>query len=78
VFASGGILQLDNYRVLTGYGWPGFRSQRLWRQDKGQHACARAFVDAMATGGPSPIPLDELLEVARVTIGIGHRLRGVQ
>jgi len=78
VFASGGILQLDNYRVLTGYGWPGFRSQRLWRQDKGQHACARAFVDAMASGGPSPIPLDELLEVARVTIGIGHRLRGVQ
>ncbi len=78
VFASGGILQLDNYRVLTGFGWPGFRSQRLWRQDKGQNACARAFVKAIASGSPSPIPLDELLEVARITIAAGHRLRGVQ
>jgi hypothetical protein len=40
----------------------------LWRQDKGQKACAAAFVQAVETGGAAPIPLDELLEVARVTI----------
>jgi hypothetical protein len=40
----------------------------LWRQDKGQKACAAAFVRAVESGGPAPIPLDELLEVARVTI----------
>jgi hypothetical protein len=40
----------------------------LWRQDKGQAACAKAFVDAVGQGGPSPIPLAELLEVARVTL----------
>ena len=44
----------------------------LWRQDKGQDACSRAFVEAVRTGGPVPIPLEELLEVARVTIAIAR------
>jgi predicted dehydrogenase len=68
VFAGGRVLQLDNFRKLRGYGWPGFTRMNLWRQDKGQDACARAFVEAVRSGGPSPIPLEELLEVARVTI----------
>ncbi len=68
VFAGGRVLQLDNFRRLTGFGWPGFASMKLWRQDKGQQACAQAFVDAIRTGGRSPIPMDELIEVARVSI----------
>jgi predicted dehydrogenase/threonine dehydrogenase-like Zn-dependent dehydrogenase len=70
VFASGRVLQLDNYRKLTGFGWPGFKSMNLWRQDKGQKACAAAFVRALAAGEPSPIPFAELLEVSRVTIEV--------
>jgi hypothetical protein len=42
----------------------------LWRQDKGQKDCAAAFVQAAESGGASPIPLVELLEVARVTIEV--------
>ena len=68
VFASGRALQLDNFRRLTGFGWPGFGKMNLWRQDKGQKACAAAFVRAVETGGAAPIPLEELIEVARVTI----------
>jgi predicted dehydrogenase len=68
VFAAGRVLQLDNFRVLRGYGWPGFSSMRLWRQDKGQRACAAAFLDAVARGGPSPIPFDELHEISRISI----------
>jgi len=75
VFAAGRVLQLDNFRRLTGYGWPGFRAMNLWRQDKGQAACAAAFVQAVARGGPSPIPLDELIEVGRVSIQIEEALR---
>jgi len=70
VFASGGILQLDNFRKLRGFGWPSFRKMNLWRQDKGQKACARAFVDAVSGGKPSPIGLDEILEVSRVAIDL--------
>ncbi len=68
VFAGGRALQLDNFRKLTGFGWPGFGKMNLWRQDKGQKACAAAFVRAVETGGAAPIPLEELIEVARVTI----------
>jgi predicted dehydrogenase/threonine dehydrogenase-like Zn-dependent dehydrogenase len=68
VFAGGRALQLDNFRKLTGFGWPGFGKMNLWRQDKGQKACAAAFVRTVEAGGAAPIPLDELIEVARVTI----------
>ncbi|MFO1274175.1 MAG: bi-domain-containing oxidoreductase [Rubrivivax sp.] len=75
VFAAGRVLQLDNFRRLQGFGWPGFTTMKLWRQDKGQAACAAAFVQAVQSGGPSPIPLDELLEVGRVSIEIEESLR---
>jgi predicted dehydrogenase len=70
VFANGAVLQLDNFRRLRGFGWPGFKRMNLFRQDKGQSACAAAFLDAVRTGAPSPIPPDELFEVTRTTIAI--------
>jgi predicted dehydrogenase/threonine dehydrogenase-like Zn-dependent dehydrogenase len=73
VFCAGRILQLDNFRALRGYGWPGFRTIRLWRQDKGHTQCAAAFVDAIRTRGPAPIPVDELFEISRVTIQISQQ-----
>ncbi len=75
VFAAGRVLQLDNFRRLTGFGWPGFGSMKLWRQDKGQDACAAAFVAAVRSGGPAPILLAELLEVGRISIQIEEALR---
>lgn len=70
VFAAGRVLQLDNFRRLKGYGWPGFSRMRLWRQDKGQGECVGAFLQAVRSGAGAPIPLDELIEVARVTIEV--------
>lgn len=74
VFAQGRVLQLDNFRVLRGYGWPGFSSQRLWRQDKGQAGCARAFLDAVRTGGQAPTPFEEIVEVSRVAIELAAQV----
>ncbi len=71
VFVAGRILQLDNFRRLTGFGWPGLRSMRLWRQDRGQRACVQAFVNAGRTGGAAPIPLEELLEIGRAAVELG-------
>jgi predicted dehydrogenase len=68
VFAAGRVLQLDNFRRLRGFGWPGFKSMNLWSQDKGQRACAAAFMQALRMGGPAPIALEEILEVSRVAI----------
>jgi len=68
VFAGGGILQLDNFRKLKGYGWPGFKKMNLMRQDKGHKACAKAFVEAIETQGMAPIAYEDILEVSRVCI----------
>ena len=70
VFVAGRVLKLDNYRRLTGFGWPHFKQARLWRQDKGQNACVDAFVQAVRCDGFSPIPIEELLEVSRVAIEV--------
>jgi predicted dehydrogenase len=74
VFAAGRVLQLDNFRKLKGYGWPGFSKMNLWKQDKGQNACAAAFLQAVQAGAPA-IPPDETFEVARVTIEVANLLR---
>lgn len=73
VFAAGRVLQLDNFRKLRGFAWTGFNKMNLWRQDKGQNACAAAFIGAIRNGGASPIPFEEIAEVSRVTIELSKR-----
>ena len=75
VFVAGRVLQLDNFRKLIGFGWPGFSKMNLWRQDKGQNACAKAFLQAVEQGSATPIPAEEIFEVARVTIDVALQLR---
>ena len=75
IFSSGRVLQLDNFRLLRGWGWSGFKSMRLWRQDKGQKACVKAFMDAITQSALAPIPTEEIFEVSKVSIEIAESLR---
>ena len=75
VFAGDGVLQLDNFRKLKGYGWNNFKKMNLMRQDKGQAACAAAFLESVEKGKEAPIAFDELMEVSRVTIEVAEQLR---
>ena len=75
VFAAGGMLSLDNFLKLRGYGWPRFRGESKWRQDKGQTACAAAFLEALRGRAPAPIPPAELFEVSRAAISAAELLR---
>jgi predicted dehydrogenase len=70
VFCAGRILALDNFRMLRGYGWPGFKKMRLLRQDKGHTAEVQKFIEAIKEGKVSPIPAEELFEVTRVSFEI--------
>jgi predicted dehydrogenase/threonine dehydrogenase-like Zn-dependent dehydrogenase len=67
VFAGGRILQLDNFRALRGWGWKNFSKANGGRftQDKGHAAGLCAFLDAVAQGKPSPIPLEEIVETSK-------------
>ncbi len=75
VFANDAVLQLDNFRKLTGFGWKGFTKQKLMSQDKGQDNCSKAFVESIEKGLPSPISFDEIIEVARVSCQVAEKLR---
>lgn len=75
IFASGRVLRLDNFRYLAGFGWPNFKKFNLWRQNKGQKECAAAFLQAISQGSPAPIPLDELIEVGRLSLRIEQALQ---
>jgi predicted dehydrogenase/threonine dehydrogenase-like Zn-dependent dehydrogenase len=65
VFAGGRVLELDNFRKLTGYGWTGFRSLNLASQNKGHAANIASFINAIAKGEAAPIPFEEIVEVTK-------------
>jgi predicted dehydrogenase/threonine dehydrogenase-like Zn-dependent dehydrogenase len=75
VFCDDAVLQMDNYRVLTGYGWPGFKKMKLFKQDKGQKACVKAFIESIVNGRESPISYEEVMESSRVSIEVANSLR---
>jgi predicted dehydrogenase/threonine dehydrogenase-like Zn-dependent dehydrogenase len=75
VFVGGRVLQLDNFLKLKGWGWTGFAKMNLWRQDKGQEECARAFLTSVIQGTQAAIARDEVIEVTRVTIEAALALR---
>jgi predicted dehydrogenase len=75
VFCDNAVLQMDNYRVLKGYNWPGFKKMKLFKQNKGQKACAKAFVSSITEGKETPISYEETMESSRVSIEVANSLR---
>lgn len=77
IFAEGSILQLDNYRHLRSFNWPGVSNQNLWRQDKGQQQCVNAFIEAVNSGSDrAPIPFAELKEVMEACFEASEQIGG--
>jgi predicted dehydrogenase len=74
VFCAGRILKLDNFRRLTGFGWPGFKQMNLWRQNKGHQAEMQSLISAVRKGGPSPISFSEIVEVTRASFEIADEV----
>jgi len=74
VFGGGRILALDNFRVLRGYGWPGFKTMRLLRQDKGHSEEIKRFIESIKSGGELPIPAEEIFEVSKISFEIEKAL----
>jgi predicted dehydrogenase/threonine dehydrogenase-like Zn-dependent dehydrogenase len=68
VFCDGRVLELDNFRLLRGWGWPGFGHMRLWRQDKGHRAEMATFVDQLVGGERTSPEFAELWNVTAMLI----------
>ncbi len=75
IFCDDAVLQLDNFLSLKGFGWNGFNSFRTWSQDKGHTNCVEEFMSAVKEGRESPIPQDEIFEIARLSITLAEKLR---
>ena len=65
VFAAGKVLRLDNYRKLRPGASQGSAHVVSFLKTKVQQACCAAFLKAIESGGPPPIPMSELFEVQR-------------
>ncbi len=68
VTCAGRSLTMTNYRRIESYGWPGVKKRQKFRFDKGQTACVDAFVSSLQDDSHDLIPIDELLEVSRISI----------
>jgi predicted dehydrogenase len=73
-FFDGKTVAIDNWRRMNRFGLPGGSRwfERAGKMDKGHTAEIAAWVRAVREGGPSPIPLGELLEVSRWAIRAGE------
>jgi predicted dehydrogenase/threonine dehydrogenase-like Zn-dependent dehydrogenase len=67
VFGEGRVLRLDNFRRLEVFG-PQAKTYRRWSQDKGHNVELSAFIDAVRSGGPSPIGFESLVNTAQATL----------
>jgi polar amino acid transport system substrate-binding protein len=74
VFASGRVVQLDDFRCLTVTSGGRSKITRA-AQDKGQQALVLAFIAAVRGKSAAPIPLDEIAAVTATTFAIEEALR---
>jgi predicted dehydrogenase/threonine dehydrogenase-like Zn-dependent dehydrogenase len=74
VTGSGRSARLDNFRVATVWSRGKSTMKARGGQDKGQAAEMRQFVEAVRTGVPMPISVQELLATTRATIAVAESL----
>ena len=74
IFCDNSIMQIDNFKKMKGYNWPGFKKINLWKQDKGHDECVQQFVESINSGETSPIPLEEIFEVSKAAIEIENSI----
>jgi predicted dehydrogenase len=75
VFCDGDAYSVDDFRKLT----KASDGSVLWEnseQDKGHYEQLSRFGDALATGGPSPIPFEELVETSGVALAVEDLIHG--
>lgn len=79
IFSDGRILDLDNFKNLTGFGFKGFSKFNTWSQDKGHETQFAEFVKLLEKGGESLISYKEIVNAtlasfAAVTSGMEERI----
>ncbi|MFJ7206492.1 bi-domain-containing oxidoreductase [Streptomyces sp. NPDC098789] len=75
--ADGKVLKLDDFVRASVYARKRWVSSRLPKaRDKGQSAELAAFIKAVRTGGPMPVPLGSLVATTAATLAVQASLAG--
>ncbi|MFD7335365.1 bi-domain-containing oxidoreductase [Streptomyces violascens] len=75
--ADGRVLRFDDFVRASVYGPRKWVSSRLPKaRDKGQNAELAAFIKAVRTGGPMPVPLESLVTTTSATLAVQAGLAG--
>ncbi|MFE1773063.1 bi-domain-containing oxidoreductase [Streptomyces sp. NPDC059008] len=75
--ADGKVLRLDDFVRASVYSHKRWVSSRLPKaRDKGQNAELAAFIKAVRTGGPMPVPLSSLVATTAATLAVQAGLAG--
>ncbi|MFI1398595.1 bi-domain-containing oxidoreductase [Streptomyces sp. NPDC020681] len=75
--ADGKVLRLDDFVRASVHGPKRWVSSRLPKaRDKGQNAELAAFIKAVRTGGPMPVPLESLVATTSATLAVQAGLVG--
>ncbi|MGO9376420.1 MAG: bi-domain-containing oxidoreductase [Syntrophobacteraceae bacterium] len=72
IASDGQVLVMDDFATLEVFGRK--REKIKAKQDKGFESEIKSFVDAVANGGPPPIPFAEIVETTEVTFAIHEAL----
>ncbi len=67
VSAGGRSWIIEDWRMLTSYVGTRTRRERTWAAAKGHQEELERFIVAVRTGGPEPIPFDQLVATTRAT-----------
>ncbi|MGW2642400.1 bi-domain-containing oxidoreductase [Streptomyces sp. NPDC001348] len=83
LIADGRALRLDDFVRASVYFEKSTAGQKRWvssrlpkARDKGQNAELAAFVKAVRTGGPMPVPLESLVATTAATLAVRTALAG--
>jgi len=77
LLADGKVLKLDDFVRASVYDRKRWVSSRLPKaRDKGQNAELAAFIKAVRTGGPMPVPLESLVATTAATLAVQTGLAG--
>ncbi|KAA9162987.1 zinc-binding dehydrogenase [Amycolatopsis acidicola] len=75
VLADGKVLKFDDFLRTSVFARKKWSSPRIPKgRDKGQQAEVAAFVEAVASGGPMPVPLGSLVSTTLATLAAGTSL----
>ncbi|CAM2067078.1 Bi-domain-containing oxidoreductase [Sulfidibacter corallicola] len=75
VFGGGGVMVMDNYRALQGWGIKGFSKKSSRGLRKGHEEGLDAFLQAIGSESESPIPFAELVNSTRATFAVVRAMR---